>query len=79
VDHLDMKINSTPFLLLPGVLLIGHLLGGWSNLAWWLGSWCAVVAAGTLFHIIRLDRLRAERDDMRKFVELSSSVAIDDV
>jgi hypothetical protein len=74
-----MKINSIPFLLLPGVLLIGYLQGGWSNLTWCLGSWCAVVGAGTLFHIVCLNRLRTERDDMRKFVELTSAVGVDEV
>ena len=48
-----MKANPASLILLPGTGLIGYTVGGWPGVAWALGVWAAVVAIGTVAHLIR--------------------------
>ena len=61
-----MSLNPVPFVLLPGIVSIGFLIGQWSGVALTLASWCVVVLIGTVIHVARHkneERLRdAERD-----------------
>lgn len=57
-----MKTNAVPFLLLPGIGLIGYLVGEWSGAALALAAWCVVVFVGTVVHVTRHKYEEAQRD-----------------
>jgi hypothetical protein len=74
-----VRINPIPFLFLPGIVVIGLVMDGWSNLSWGLGAWCVVVVVGTMTHVARLFvRQHAEDDEVSNFVERTSSVVVDE-
>lgn len=58
-DTAGMKLNALPFLLLPGVVLIGSLFGGWAGTQGALTIWFSFVLIGTVLNIAHhlFDRL----------------------
>ena len=58
-----MKPNPLPFVFLPGVVLVGYLVGEWPGVAWALAAWGAVVLLGTLLSLRR--HLAARREALR--------------
>ena len=47
-----MKLNALPLLFLPGVVLVGALLGGWPGTETALLCWLGVVLTGTTFNLV---------------------------
>lgn len=73
-----MRTNAVPFLFIPGIGLAGYGLGGWACIVCGLDTWCVVVAIGTLIHMTRLVLNRNECDEVERFIELTTSVMLDD-
>ncbi len=47
-----MRLNAVPFLLLPGIALMGYVIGRWSGVAWALVGSFGLLAVGTLVHLV---------------------------